>query len=330
MIYDDLVVTGPVCDMPETEPPSMDRDNRLADETGAEWPVGYPEYSWCGEICALRGTSSDVVVLDHYPFQDECILGAGGWIWDAGVEPSYIPASSSVLPPYGSQLERPMPSWDSNTDKESAPMTTSYNTNWSGRRWTRRGDQSWSPSSIHTVEDGLDEVKGPPTTERSCPFCEGKAGRGFERIRDFHRHHRHRPWQSYIRRVATRAGDCASVVAGGLATVVVLNFNQSLGQCPALQEDHRWPMVLPLLKHLPASLRCPSSSLYMIAILLYSAAGVFQVVREPRYWADCALVAVLLSLAVGAVYGVRPMVDALIVGGLLSLVCCKALFVWSA
>jgi hypothetical protein len=62
---------------------------------------------------------------------------------------------------------------------------------------------------------------------------------------------------------------------------------------------------------------------------MYSAAGIFQVMREPRYWTDCALLAVIAAIVTGALYGVRPMVDALVLGGLLSLACCRGM-VWSA
>ena len=65
--------------------------------------------------------------------------------------------------------------------------------------------------------------------------------------------------------------------------------------------------------------------MYMAAISLYSVAGVFQVAQEPRYWADCALVAVLVAVVTGALHGIRPMLDALVLGGFLSLVCCRGI-----
>jgi hypothetical protein len=69
--------------------------------------------------------------------------------------------------------------------------------------------------------------------------------------------------------------------------------------------------------------------MYLVAMSVYSAVGVFQVVHAPRYWADCALVAVIVAVVTGALHGIRPMVDALVVGGFLSLACCKAI-TWSA
>jgi hypothetical protein len=88
--------------------------------------------------------------------------------------------------------------------------------------------------------------------------------------------------------------------------------------------------MLPLLAaSLPRQLRCPSAPLYVTAIAMYSAAGICQIAREPKYWADCALLAALGSVVAGALYGVRSMLDALILGGFLSLVCCKGIAVWS-
>jgi len=208
------------------------------------------------------------------------------------------------------------------------------------------------PSSFELL--GCDEAEKLSTTESKsaiCPFCETKSVSNVERhcVNCHCRHCRGGHLRRYIRRVAVGVGDLAIVVAGGLATVVILNFNQTLGEfhvscgpvlstpnmclqiltgtCPAIREDHRWPMALPLFKHQTRSLRCPSSSLYMVSILIYSAAGVSQVVREPKYWTESGLVAVLFSLVVGAVYGVQLMVDALVVGGSLSLICCKTI-VW--
>lgn len=46
--------------------------------------------------------------------------------------------------------------------------------------------------------------------------------------RHCHHHHRHTS-PSYMHRLATTAADCASILAGGVATHVILNFNQSPG-----------------------------------------------------------------------------------------------------
>jgi hypothetical protein len=84
-----------------------------------------------------------------------------------------------------------------------------------------------------------------------------------------------------------------------------------------------------MLGRLPQNLRCPSFSLYLTALSTYSAAGIIQLViqlmKRPVYWADCGLVAVIASVLTGVAWGGRAMVDALVLGGFLSLVCCKAL-----
>ena len=152
--------------------------------------------------------------------------------------------------------------------------------------------------------------------------------------------------RSYLSRLGARAADGLSMVGAGLATVAILNFNQALGEelpsrvlrmgsltdddvlpgtCPSLESDRRWLASLPLLRHLPPTLRCPSLPMYIVAISVYSVAGVFQVAQEPRYWADCALVAVLVAVVTGALHGIRPMLDAVVLGGFLSLVCCKGI-----
>ena len=154
----------------------------------------------------------------------------------------------------------------------------------------------------------------------------------------------------YLSRLRVRAADGLSMAGAGLATVAIITFNQALGEelpsrvlrmgsltdddvllgtCPSLESDHRWLASLSLPRYLPPTLRCPSLPVYIVAISVYSVAGVFQVAREPRYWADCALVAVLVAVVTGALHGIQSMLDALILGGFLSLVCCRGI-AWSA
>jgi hypothetical protein len=176
------------------------------------------------------------------------------------------------------------------------------------------------------------------------------------------RHHAHRrhllisPEPSHIHRLAILAADCASILAGGWATVVIHNFNQSPGKldtqplpptaqitlpeiinltfsaretCPhPFETDDRWPkaLALPTSPSLPCALGYPSVPVYFLALSTYSAAGVFQLlVRQPKYWAECGLLAILASLLAGVLHGGRAMLDALILGGGLSLLCCKAI-----
>lgn len=149
------------------------------------------------------------------------------------------------------------------------------------------------------------------------------------------RHHAHRrhllisPEPSHIHRLAILAADCASILAGGWATVVIHNFNQSPETCPhPFETDDRWPkaLALPTSPSLPCALGYPSVPVYFLALSTYSAAGVFQLlVRQPKYWAECGLLAILASLLAGVLHGGRAMLDALILGGGLSLLCCKAI-----
>ncbi|KAG7290672.1 hypothetical protein NEMBOFW57_000675 [Staphylotrichum longicolle] len=168
----------------------------------------------------------------------------------------------------------------------------------------------------------------PGPTWMSCPY-----GKGWTCGDDWSRHGRKCPKNncsiSDLRRHLSRAADGISMCAGGVATAVILNFNQASGTCPSLEDDHRWPALLLLLRHLPPAFRCPKPPAYIIAIFLYSTAGIFQVMREPRYWTESALLAIVAAVVTGALYGVRPMVDALVLGGFLSLVCCRGI-AWSA
>jgi hypothetical protein len=77
--------------------------------------------------------------------------------------------------------------------------------------------------------------------------------------------------------------------------------------------------------NLSLGLGWPSFPLYLAAIWAYFAVGIYHLVRRPRYWTDCGLLAVIGSILTGAWLGRRAMVDNLIVGAFLSLVCSKAI-----
>ena len=136
--------------------------------------------------------------------------------------------------------------------------------------------------------------------------------------------------------LGARAVDGLSIVGAGLATAFIISFDPGRGEdlsnrvprMESLTDEYTLPGTcspLPFLQHPPPTLRCPNLPMYMAAISLYSVAGVFQVAQEPRYWADCALVAVLVAVVTGALHGIRPMLDALVLGGFLSLVCCRGI-----
>jgi hypothetical protein len=92
------------------------------------------------------------------------------------------------------------------------------------------------PGSGNEPEEFYD-LESLPTTESDralWSFCDAKTARRVEGYRhryrrDFRRHLRPPPG-SHICRLAARFSDCVSVLAGGLATIAILNFNQALGE----------------------------------------------------------------------------------------------------
>ncbi len=81
-------------------------------------------------------------------------------------------------------------------------------------------------------------------------------------------------------------------------------------------------MLSQLLSGLPPTLRCPGLSTYLAAMAAYSAVGIFHLTRPPRCWAHWGLVTVIASVLAGAWFSSRAiLVDGLILGGFLSLVC---------
>ncbi|KAK1756485.1 hypothetical protein QBC47DRAFT_187084 [Echria macrotheca] len=114
-------------------------------------------------------------------------------------------------------------------------------------------------------------------------------------------------------------------VAGLPAAWILLNFNQSHGKCPAPDTtDGRWLMRLPMTNHLPHVIKCPSLPIYILAFLTYSAVGIIHLTNSPRYWPHCGLLAIITSVAVGTWLGPEAMLDSVILGGSLSLLCAKA------
>ncbi|KAK0711865.1 hypothetical protein B0H67DRAFT_302033 [Lasiosphaeris hirsuta] len=123
--------------------------------------------------------------------------------------------------------------------------------------------------------------------------------------------------------------DWGSFCAGGAATLVIIYYGRAVAAgeqaCSGPEASHSWPIPLSLVGHLAKSLSCPSLLLYMAASCIYMAVGLLHMCRPPRYWADCGIVALITSLLIGALFGSRAMLEALIAGGFLSLLCCKVL-----
>ncbi len=147
-------------------------------------------------------------------------------------------------------------------------------------------------------------------------------------------HHTARP-PSLSRRILA-AADLASLAAGGLATATILNFNRDPGECrhhnnlnsptsltpcPSFTSDQGWAVHVFEIIYPATHYRVWSTHIF--ALLVYGAVGMFQVALEHKYWADCGLVALFGALGAGGVYGVGCMLDALILGGFLSLLCAR-------
>jgi hypothetical protein len=75
-----------------------------------------------------------------------------------------------------------------------------------------------------------------------------------------------------------------------------------------------------VIQHLAQQIQHPSLPLYLAAYIAYSAVGLYNIFHCPRYWPQCGLVAIIVAVVVGGWYGTRAMADAMVVGGLLSLV----------
>ncbi|KAK3387348.1 hypothetical protein B0H63DRAFT_156295 [Podospora didyma] len=142
-----------------------------------------------------------------------------------------------------------------------------------------------------------------------------------------------RPAPLRIRGRATRRSkiidniaDVGSLSLGTLMTIVALNGSQTKqGTCPRPEDDHRWTAFIPPLRHLPRPLRCPNLLLVLAAMFIYFCVAIFHLLPRkcPRYWPDFGLFALVVSLASGVYFGSFVMVDAMVLGGYLSLLASK-------
>lgn len=89
---------------------------------------------------------------------------------------------------------------------------------------------------------------------------------------------------------------------------------------PPSTELNRLAALQSVLQHLAQQIQHPSLPLYLAAYITYSAVGLYNVLHCPRYWPLCGLLAVAVAVAIGGWYGTPAMADAMVVGGLLSLV----------
>ena len=127
-------------------------------------------------------------------------------------------------------------------------------------------------------------------------------------------------WFTYI-------ADAASILAGVIATLIILNFNYANTTCPTSENHHHWLSHFTIfLDHhhlLPESFRCPDLQSYVIAMSTYTAVGIFHLLQPPRYWPAFGLLAIFVSVFAGSWFGIQSMLDFLILGGFMSLLCSK-------
>lgn len=101
-------------------------------------------------------------------------------------------------------------------------------------------------------------------------------------------------------------------------TIPIVNFRHA-------DRDHCWLMVLPLMEQMPRSFTFPPTPLASIQFIVWSLIGILHLLRTPLYWPDCGLVAIAVSIAAGAWFGLDIMIDTLIITAFLSLVFAKGI-----
>ncbi|KAK1833637.1 hypothetical protein QBC39DRAFT_44525 [Podospora conica] len=104
-------------------------------------------------------------------------------------------------------------------------------------------------------------------------------------------------------------------IIAAIATIILLSFSPSSTPEPTAPQS--------AMQRLAQSTRHSSLSLYLAAYTAYSAVGLYNIVHPPKYWPESGFVAVIAGVAVGGWYGPRAMADAMVLGGLLSLVAAR-------
>ncbi|KAK0748519.1 hypothetical protein B0T21DRAFT_23916 [Apiosordaria backusii] len=128
--------------------------------------------------------------------------------------------------------------------------------------------------------------------------------------------------------------DWSTIIAGGLAAGAIISFHSSqrqyvhdfwitiannfAAQLSQYRRDHQW-----FIERMLRNLQPPNLPVYIAAVLVYSATGLYHLVRGPQQWADFGLVAVIGSVLTGAWLGRDAMLDTLVLGAFLSLLCSK-------
>ncbi|KAK0639169.1 hypothetical protein B0T16DRAFT_237709 [Cercophora newfieldiana] len=113
-----------------------------------------------------------------------------------------------------------------------------------------------------------------------------------------------------------RIADLTSLLFGYVLTITTVN---------SLHRHNPWPIDLPLMKQLPRSFTHPSPMMISLQFMSWSLIGTLHVLRSPRYWPECGLVANIISIAIGGWFGMRAMLDSLMITAFLSLLVAKAI-----
>jgi hypothetical protein len=117
--------------------------------------------------------------------------------------------------------------------------------------------------------------------------------------------------------VALHMGDVVSLLLGYASTIIIVKSHQ--------HPEDGWWASLPLMEQLPSTLKHPSAPLMACQFTIWCLVGIFHLLRSPRYWPHCGIVAGAVSTAMGAWYGAATMIDTVIITAFLSLVVAKAI-----
>jgi len=124
------------------------------------------------------------------------------------------------------------------------------------------------------------------------------------------------PSHTFTMHPIRRIGDLTSLFLAYVLTIAIIS-----SQHP----DNGWLVDLPLMELLPSSFTHPSQLVMLLQFTGWSLIGILHLFRSPRYWPECGLVAIVVSIAVGGWFGLQAMLDSLIITAFVSLLVAKAI-----
>lgn len=139
-------------------------------------------------------------------------------------------------------------------------------------------------------------------------------------------------WITPRERAFMHMADGIILLAGGMATLVILNFGiDQLGPRQMSSTADATARCCPtahrriIQQWLPTNIRCPDLASFLVAVLTYTAVGIFHLAEPPPRWADCGLIAIMTTLVAGICLpvGFSAIISGVIVSGFFSLVCSK-------